>query len=41
VVYLLSGLFFYRRVDRRLVAYLLGGSSVLTPLLLFLAMILI
>ena len=41
VVDLLSGLFFYRRVERRLVAYLLWGSSVLTPLLLFLAMILI
>ena len=41
VVDLLSGLFFYRRVEQRLVAYLLWGSSVLTPLLLFLAMILI
>ena len=41
VVDLLSGLFFYRRVERRLVAYLLWGSSGLTPLLLFLAMILI
>ena len=41
VVDLLSGLFFYRRIEQRLVAYLMWGSSVLTPLLLFLAMILI
>lgn len=41
VVDLLSGLFFYRRVEQRLVAYLLWGSSVLTPFLLFLAMVLL
>ena len=40
VVDLIAGLFFYRRDEQRPVAYLLWGSSVLTPLLLLLAMIL-
>lgn len=40
VVDLIAGLFFYRRDEQCPVAYLLWGSSVLTPLLLFLAMIL-
>ena len=38
VIDLLAGLFFYRRDGQRLVAYLLWGSSVLTPVLLLLAM---
>jgi hypothetical protein len=37
---LFTGLFFYRRDEQRPVAYLLWGSSVLTPFLLFLAMVL-
>jgi hypothetical protein len=41
VVDLIAGLFFYRRDEQRPVAYLLWGSSVITPLLLFLAMVLI
>jgi len=40
VVDLFTGLLFYRRDDQRPLSYLLWGSSVLTPLLLFLAMIL-
>ncbi len=38
---LIAGLFFYRREDQRKVAYLLWASSVLTPVLLLLAMVLI
>jgi hypothetical protein len=37
---LLAGLFFYRSDVQRPVAYLLWGSSVLTPILLFLAIVL-
>jgi hypothetical protein len=41
VIDLLAGLFFYRRDEQRIIAYLLWGSSVLTPILLLLAMALI
>ena len=40
VVDLIGGLFFYRHDDQRPAAYLLWGSGVLTPILLFLAMLL-
>ncbi len=38
---LLGGLFFYRREDQRLVAYMLWASSVLTPLLLMISGLLV
>jgi hypothetical protein len=41
VIDLIAGLFFYRRDEQRMVAYLLWGSSVLTPILLLLAMALL